>query len=177
MTSARPQRKPRSTPGTAALARDLARPLGLAILLAVTVPSLPPLRAATTERVVSDPHTGLAINGVDPVAYFTDAAALFGRAEYEYRYAGVIWRFRNEGNQAAFIANPDVYMPRFGGYDAIAIGRSLAVPGNPLLWTVAGERLVLFYNEAARTRFSTKPAEAIGLADTKWPAVASTLVP
>jgi YHS domain-containing protein len=176
MTSARPQRKPRVTLAVAR-GRDLARRLCLAGLLVVATPFPPPLGAATTERVVSDPHTGLAINGVDPVAYFTDGAALFGRAEYEYRYAGVIWRFCNEGNQAAFIANPQVYMPRFGGYDPVAIGRSLAVPGNPLLWAMVGERLYLFYNEAARTRFIATPDEAIPAADSKWPAVVSGLVP
>jgi len=29
-------------------------------------------RAATTERIVADHNTGLAIYGYDPVAYFTD---------------------------------------------------------------------------------------------------------
>jgi hypothetical protein len=159
------------------VAGSLARRLGFAVLLVMALPGLAPLGAATTERVVSDPHTGLAINGIDPVAYFTDAAPLFGRAEHEYRYAGVVWRFLNEGNQAAFIANPDVYMPRFGGYDAMAIGRALAVAGNPLLWAVVGERLYLFYNEAARASFIAKPDEAILLAENKWPAVVSDLVP
>ena len=32
---------------------------------------------------------------------------------------GAIWRFRNEGNRAAFAADPEVYMPRFGGYDPV----------------------------------------------------------
>jgi YHS domain-containing protein len=138
------------------------------------MPSLAP--AATTERVVSDTHTGLAINGVDPVAYFTDAAPLVGFAEYEYQYAGVVWRFRNEGNRAAFMAHPEVYMPRFGGYDAVAIGRALVLPGNPQLWAIVGERLYLFHSEEARARFMTRPDEAIALADSKWPALVETLV-
>jgi hypothetical protein len=32
-----------------------------------------PIGAATTERVVVDRNSGLAISGFDPVAYFTDA--------------------------------------------------------------------------------------------------------
>ena len=40
----------------------------------------PALRAATTERVVVDRHTGLALYGVDPVAYFTDGKPVAGRA-------------------------------------------------------------------------------------------------
>src|SRR5262249_23672962 len=89
-----------------------------------------PVRAAMTERIVTDPPRGLAMNGIDPVTYFTDAAPLFGRPDQEGRYGGVFWRFRNEGNKAAFMADPEVYMPRYGGYDPVALGRGLAVAGN-----------------------------------------------
>jgi YHS domain-containing protein len=158
------------------ISRGVARGLGLAVVLMLAVPSVPRVGAATTERVVHDTHSGLAINGIDPVAYFTDAAPLYGLADYEYRYAGVVWRFRNEGNKAAFIANPDVYMPRFGGYDSVAIGRDVALPGNPLLWVIVGERLYLFYNDEARARFIAKPDDVILLAESRWPAVVGTLV-
>ena len=178
MTSARQQPKwARVRVGASSgLTRALCCGLGLAAMLILGMPSCPRAVAATTERVVNDPHTGLAINGVDPVAYFTDAAPLVGLAEYEYQYAGVVWRFRNEGNRAAFVANPEIYMPRFGGYDPIAIGRALALPGNPQLWAIVGERLYLFYSEDARARFMAKPDEAIALADNKWPALVDTLV-
>ena len=62
--------------------------------------------AATTERVVVNRHTGLAIDGFDPVAYFVDGAPKHGRAELELRSGGATWRFRNEGNRAAFAARP-----------------------------------------------------------------------
>src|SRR4029077_7972138 len=123
----------------------LAVAVGAVLGAVLAVPSLSAVQAATTERVVGDPLTGLALNGIDPVAYFAEGTPTYGRADYEYRYAGVIWRFRNPGNLAAFAAHPDVYMPRYGGYDVLAIGRALAVPGNPLLWAVIGERLYLFY--------------------------------
>ena len=35
------------------------------------------------------------------------------------------------GNRAAFAANPDIYMPRFGGYDPLGVARGVAVAGNP----------------------------------------------
>lgn len=148
----------------------------LALALVVALPVLP-VSAAMTERVVVDPQSGLAMNGYDPVSYFTDAAPLFGRPDQEARYAGVIWRFRNEGNKAAFIADPEVYMPRYGGYDPIALGRGVAVAGNPLLWAMIGERLYFFHNQAARERFIADPNEAILHADNKWPMVVSGLIP
>jgi hypothetical protein len=88
----------------------------------------------------------------------------------------VIWRFRNEGNKAAFMADPEVYMPRYGGYDPIALGRGVAVAGNPLIWAMVGERLYFFHNEAARARFIADPNEAILHADNKWPTVVSGLI-
>jgi hypothetical protein len=174
MTSARRQRK--SQPIGPGVARGLAR-LGLAAALALLIPGAPWAGMMTTERVVTDPLTGLAINGIDPVAYFVEAAPVAGHPEHELSYAGVIWRFRNEGNRAAFAANPDVYMPRYGGYDPIAVGGSRAVAGNPLLWVVADNRLYLFRSEQARTRFLADPNEAIRRADLAWPALLETLVP
>src|ERR1700738_424748 len=148
MTASGPLRGRRASRPWGAWAR--AWRFGLAVALAATMACLPRVDATTTERVVSDRLTGLAMNGIDPVAYFTDAAPLYGRAEQEYRYAGVIWRVRKEGNTPASAA-----------YDPIAVGRAVAVPGNPLVWTVVGERLYLFYSEEARARFIANPDEAI----------------
>src|SRR5438046_1482499 len=67
--------------------------------------------AATTERVVTARHSGLALFGFDPVAYFTDAAAVPGLPELEVSHAGAVWRFHNVGNRAAFLAAPQIYMP------------------------------------------------------------------
>ena len=99
---------------------------------------------------MTDRHTGLALYGVDPVGYFTERKPIVGRAEFEYRFAGAIWRFDNEGNRAAF-ADPDVYMPRFGGYDPVGVARGVSTPGNPQLWAVV-ERpaLSLLYGASAR---------------------------
>ena len=74
---------------------------------------------------------------------------------------GAVWRFRNEGNRAAFADHPEVYTPRFGGYDPVAIARGVSVPGHPLFWAVAGERLYLFYNDKARTEFLADPGRII----------------
>jgi YHS domain-containing protein len=147
----------------------------IAAVLAVTWTGR--LGAATTEYVVSDSHTGLAIAGFDPVAYFTDAAPKLGTGEFELTYAGVVWSFCNEGNRAAFVADPQVYMPQFGGYDPTGVTRGVAVPGDPRLWMVSGERLYLFYTEKARTTFAADPDQIKAAAEGKWPAVQLTLSP
>ena len=82
-------------------------------------------RAATTERVVVNRYSGVAIEGFDPVAYFVDARPLVGLPQFEASDAGAVWRFRNEGNRASFVAHPDIYGPQFGGYDPIDLARGV----------------------------------------------------
>jgi hypothetical protein len=133
------------------------------------------LSAATTERIVTDYHTGLAISGFDPVAYFTESRAMPGRPELETRNAGATWRFINEGNRAAFIANPEVYMPVFGGHDPMGVTRGVAVPGHPEIWMIAGKRLYLFRNPQTRESFAAEPDGFIAAAYRQWQEVESTL--
>jgi hypothetical protein len=131
--------------------------------------------AAPSQPVVVDPGSGIAISGFDPVAYFTDAAAKPGRADLEFRFSGAVWRFRNEGNRAAFADNPQVYAPQFGGYDPVAIARGVSVAGHPLFWLVSGQRLYLFYSDQARAEFIAAPQRFIEQAERKWPLVQTRL--
>ena len=151
------------------------RILGLLLIVFVAAPSSS--TAAITERVITDLHTGLAISGYDPVAYFTDAKPIVGRPEFEYRFSGVIWRFDNEGNLAAFAEHSEQYIPRFGGYDAIAIARGVALAGNPAFWDIVGERLYLFYSADALESFKTDVDTAVAAAEAKWPQVMEDLTP
>lgn len=134
-----------------------------------------PLVAA--ERVVVDRHTGLAISGFDPVAYFVEADAVQGKGAFEHAFGGAVWRFRNEGNRAAFAADPGIYMPRFGGYDPVGVARGIGVPGDPRLWLIADSRLYFFYTPEAKAAFGDDHKGVVEAADRNWPAVQFTLAP
>ncbi|HEY7997464.1 MAG TPA: YHS domain-containing (seleno)protein [Pseudolabrys sp.] len=134
--------------------------------------AVPAILAASGDRIVIDADSGLALSGFDPVAYFTDGKPKIGRPGLELRRGDTIWRFRNEGNRAAFAEHPKVYTPRFGGYDPVAVARGVSVPGHPLFWSVTGDRLYLFYSAEARTAFLAEPGNIIEAAERKWPAVA-----
>jgi hypothetical protein len=131
--------------------------------------------AATTERLVADHTTGLAIGGFDPVAYFTDARPLLGQPGFEVAEAGAIWRFRNEGNRAFFIAHPEIYGPQFGGYDPVDVARGVAFAGNPRFWLVSGQRLYLFGLAESRDAFAADPARVLREARQRWPHLQETL--
>ena len=165
MTPARRERK-----------QNRARLTGFTVAFALLVTTAP-VFAGLTQRVVVDWHSGLAIDGFDPVAFFTVGKPEPGSGKFEIRYAGVRWRFTNSGNRAAFTQRPDVYMPQYGGYDPIGISRGVAVPGNPQLWSIVGKRLFLFYDAAQRAKFLSNPARYLATSERRWPDVMSTLDP
>ena len=165
MTAARQQQKWRFASASALVGT------ALAVLLSLSAPLPEAIAAGPLERVVVDPASGLAISGFDPVAYFSRGQPVQGRPELEFRAAGVIWRFENEGNRVAFAAQPNVYGPQFGGYDPVAIGRDTSVAGHPLIWAIKDERLYLFYDEAARAEFLADPERIAERARQKWPSV------
>jgi hypothetical protein len=125
--------------------------------------------ASTTERVVVNRFSGLAIEGFDPVAYFVDGRPERGLPDYEAAEAGAVWRFHNEGNRASFVAHPEVYGPQFGGYDPTDVARGVTFPGNPRFWVVTGERLYLFGLETSRDAFAAAPERYLRQAKARWP--------
>jgi hypothetical protein len=129
------------------------------------------VHAAVTERVVLNRFSGLAIDGFDPVAYFTDGKPELGLEEFEASEAGVVWRFRNEGNRASFVAHPEIYGPQFGGYDPVDMARGVAVAGDPYFWQISGQRLYLFNREESRDAFARNPANIVQRANLRWPQV------
>ncbi|MEW6768165.1 MAG: YHS domain-containing (seleno)protein [Pseudomonadota bacterium] len=131
--------------------------------------------AASTERVVVNRNTGLAIDGFDPVAYFTDKEALPGRADFEASDQGAIWRFRNAGNRTAFLERPEIYGPRFGGYDPTDVARGKPVPGRAQIWLIRNERLYLFNREESRDAFAAASDRILDEANAKWPSLSATL--
>jgi hypothetical protein len=132
-------------------------------------------RGATTERLVVNRHSGLAIEGYDPVAYFTDNRAVRGLPDYEASEAGAVWRFRNESNRASFVAHPEIYGPRFGGYDPVDLARGVTAGGNPRFWVVTGQRLYLFGLEEHRTAFAADPERFLAEAEARWPTLQQEL--
>jgi len=132
-------------------------------------------QASTTERIVVNRFSGVAIEGFDPVGYFVDGTAEQGTAEFEANLWGAVWRFRNEGNRASFLAHPEVYGPQFGGYDPADIARGVTVAGNPRFFAIVAQRLYLFSREANRDAFAANPERFLYEVGKRWPALQEQL--
>jgi YHS domain-containing protein len=59
---------------------------------------------------------GVAIDGFDPVAYFTQGKVVEGSEEFSYHWMGAIWHFASSQHLEMFKSNPERYAPQYGGY-------------------------------------------------------------
>jgi len=142
----------------------------------LTVPGGAPRALSVTELVVADPQAGIALYGFDPVSYFLAGRAEMGSQDIQLKFTGVTWQFRNEANREAFRAQPDVYVPRFGGYDPVALTRGAPVPGHPALFVIHDGRLYLFQKAENREAFIIAPQTTIEAARSFWPNARRSLV-
>jgi len=91
---------------------------------------------------------GVAIDGYDPVAYFTASKAIEGKKEWTVKTDGVIYYFSNPQNAALFKADPAKYQPKYGGWCAYAMGASgEKVEIDPGTFKIVDGKLYLFYNK------------------------------
>ncbi len=138
--------------------------LSLVWLLCVPHPS----KALTGERFWSDPATGLAIGGFDPVSFFTETAPVRGSPDFEYVWQGASWQFSSEGNLAAFMRDPEIYAPQYGGLAAVALSRGFRSAGNPRVWLVSGGRLYLFFSQKNRSLWAEAVEDTRDKASEEW---------
>jgi hypothetical protein len=86
----------------------------------------------------------LAIQGYDPVAYFTLERATPGDARFEVRWDEHRWHFANARHRDLFKADPVRYAPQFTNYCAVALARGEVKAANPEYWLISDGRLYLF---------------------------------
>ena len=117
--------------------RRTALHLGLLAALAL-VPSLP-------SHAMDMP---LAIQGYDPVAYFTDGKPARGTAEFEYQWDEHTYRFASMEHRELFKAEPVRYAPQFGNFCAMALAVGRIVVANPENWLISEGKLYVFGSPA-----------------------------
>lgn len=141
------------------------------LLAAATLPALTlPARAATPSFYAEG---GVAIDGTDAVAYFTEGKPVAGDARITHDYMGATWRFSNEANRAAFAADPAAYAPQYGGYCAWAVSQGYTAPTVPEAWKIVDGKLYLNFSRRIQRRWERNIPANIEMADGNWPGVLS----
>lgn len=134
------------------------------------------MAAPLVTTTVVNPLTGVAIDGYDPVTYFTESEPQPGLPEHEYHWGGVPWYFVSEANRDIFIRAPEIYAPRYGGHCLMSLARGYLSDGKPGIYVIEQARLYLFYSAANREAFLLSPDEAVTNAARNWPELAAGLV-
>ena len=67
-------------------------------------------------------ENNIAIQGYDPVAYFTQKKAVKGKTTLASSYEGVTYYFSSQANKETFAKNPANYEPQYGGWCSYAMG-------------------------------------------------------
>jgi len=133
--------------------------------LVVTAPSRAP---AQQSEIFVNPGSGVAINGYDPVAYFTERAPVEGRAEFAADWKGVPWHFASADNRATFLSDPEKYAPQYGGWCAFAMASDYFASTVPEAWSVRDGKLYLNLSTGVRAQWLGDADNLIARADGHW---------
>jgi len=72
--------------------------------------------AIFAENIQSSKVYGVAIDGYDPVAYFTENRPVKGSSEFSYTWNEARWHFSKPEHRELFSANPEKYTPKRAGF-------------------------------------------------------------
>jgi YHS domain-containing protein len=118
-------------------------------------------------------ETGLAIDGYDPVAYFTLGEATPGSPRITAKHNGVTYHFVSDDHRQLFLEDPQRYLPEYGAWCAWAASRDSLATIDPRQFVVHDGRLFLNYNARLNRRFVANLEENIRRADENWPGLSA----
>lgn len=140
--------------------------LGL-VTLAFAAPNRPSELFSYNDTIAKDHLSGFALDGFDPIDYFMHGQAIAGIAAHESIWRGAAWRFSSAANKAAFDANPELYAPQFGGYDAFMVAAGKPVEASPFIFWINESKIYFFRTQENLSTFKQQ-YERRKQAHAKW---------
>ena len=145
--------------------------LAAAALTLVPVVAATPAAFADKAAVYTSRFSNVAVEGHDPVAYFTDGEPVKGSKTFTTTYEGAVFRFASAENLAIFKADPAAYAPQYGGYCAWAMAEGKFAKGDADYWAIVDGKLYLNYNKKVQRDWNVDRPGFIVSADAVWPMV------
>ena len=124
---------------------------------------------AQSKTLLNLDKTGVAIQGYDPVAFFTDNKPLKGKPEFPARHNGALYYFASKEHRELFKADPDKYEPAFGGYCAYGVSKGKLVEIDVDAFQIVNGRLMLQYSKGVRDDFNKDTKGNLAKAEANWP--------
>lgn len=114
---------------------------------------------------------GVAIQGYDPVAFFTDNRAVKGNSQFQSQHDGAKYYFASAAHKAAFDKEPGKYEPQFGGYCAYGASQGHPAPIRIDAWQIVNGRLLMQYDLGIKDKFNKDQQGNLRKADQNWPGI------
>jgi len=132
--------------------------------------------AADASEVYGTGKANVAIEGADPVAYFTQSTLVEGSETFSTTWKDAEWRFSSEENLALFEADPEAYAPQYGGYCAWAVSRGYTAEIDPEAWRIVDGKLYLNYSKDVQKDWEEDVPGNIQKGDANWPGLRADLI-
>ena len=110
----------------------------------------------------------VAIHGFDTVAYFTAGKPTKGKKEFEHKWRDARWFFASATNRDLFVANPDRYAPRYGGYCSMGVAIGQYSDTDPEQWTIIDGKLYLNKDKKIQAMWRKSPKAYIVGSEINW---------
>jgi YHS domain-containing protein len=133
------------------------------------------LPAAAGGVVNSSSFTGTAIEGYDPVAYFTEGRPVEGASAFSHDWMGATWYFASAENRDRFAAEPERYAPQYGGYCAWAVAHGYTAKIDPAAWKIVDGKLYLNYSKDVQADWTEDIPGNISKGNANWPRIHADL--
>jgi YHS domain-containing protein len=160
---------------TSSAGANLPRFLWLGMLLVMLSALGLALPANAGGVVNASSFTGTAIEGYDPVAYFTEGRPVEGKSEFSHDWMDATWYFASAENRDLFAADPDKYAPQYGGYCAWAVAQGYTAKIDPAAWKIVDVRLYLNYSKDVQAQWAQDIPGNITKGDANWPKIRADL--
>jgi YHS domain-containing protein len=142
------------------------------VLLFLTVAMLVlPAFAQTNKTLLNLDKAGVAIQGYDPVAFFTDNKPVKGDQKFLVKRDGAIYFFASKEHKELFTKDPAKYEPVFGGYCAYGVSRNKLVEIDVDAFQIVDGKLLLQYSKGVRDDFNADQTGNLAKANANWPAL------
>src|SRR5260370_27653381 len=143
---------------------------GLAALVFALLAGLPgsAIGGSPTSVPAVNTKDSVGLKGYDPVAYFTRGEPTPGEDENNYRWKNVNYKFSSAENQARFKADPEQYLPQYGGYCAYAMSLDRIADIDPNKWAIVDGKLYLNNGFVAQSLWSVNKSGHIASGDRNW---------
>lgn len=116
-------------------------------------------------------HSTPGLSGYDPVAYHTEGKPVKGSGYHVAEHEGVTYLFASKKNRKRFEADPERFLPAYGGFCAFGVSLGKKFASDPEVWRIENGKLFLNLDDKIQKKWEKDLSGHINSADANWPEI------